>query len=72
MTELKGMIQSPELDNNELFRAGRQFAKEYPSGIESLLHGDEASTSKVATTNDTNGKNGKGRADAINFMRGIM
>ena len=67
MTELTSMIQSPEFDNNELFRAGRQFAKEFPSGIAAL----DAEASKATQTNDING-NGKGQADAINFMRGIM
>lgn len=67
MRELKNMIQSPEFDNNELFRAGRQFAKEYPSGIDAL----DADSSKATQTTDINGI-AKGRADAINFMRGIM
>ena len=76
LQELVQMLQSPEFDNNELFRAGRQFAKEYPSGIASLGASFPASTSssadaQPATTSEIKGT-AKARADAINFMRGIM
>lgn len=71
MKELAQMIQSPEFDNNELFRAGRQFAKEYPSGMQILDSGATKATASPSSS-ATSGTTAKTRADAINFMRGIM
>lgn len=77
MTELAQMMESPEFDKNELFRAGRQFAKEYPSGMQ-LLDTQTPGATTPATPSSPAPQtipmttSTRTRADAINFMRGIM
>ena len=69
MTELCQLIHSPEFDtNNALFRAGKQFVKDYPSFChenEYLLTHQEEQLQQMPE------KKSK-KADTINFMRGIM
>lgn len=75
MHELAQMLQSPEFDNNELFRAGRLFAKEYPSGIaavESSKGSCQQQQPSSSPPSEVTNASAKAPADAINFMRGIM
>jgi len=71
MTELCQLIHSPEFDaNNEIFRAGKQFAKDYPKGIMGEGWDDSHLDSGVSNGNSENKIRRK--AEAITFMRGIM
>lgn len=49
------------LFQDELFRAGKQFAKDYPNAMAALTQGKLTSSPSVSI-----------KQDAINFMRGIM
>jgi hypothetical protein len=65
------MIISPEY--NDIFNAGKQFAKTFPQSLDNLDMDPLLIKSNGANNGGNNGsKNRKSKADAINFMQGVM
>ncbi|XP_053207287.1 protein ABHD18-like [Panonychus citri] len=59
--EVKKMIHSPEWD--EVFNAGRKFAQNFPSSLDSMVNGNGSKGDE---------QNSDLKLDCLNFMRGIM